>query len=184
MSAVSVRPVVAWLGNVVAWLVVLALLGVVLATIAVPRFAGATPYTVLSSSMEPRLPPGTLLIVRPVATERLGVGDVITYQLRSGRPEVVSHRISAVSYGADGQVTFRTRGDHNPAEDPDPVRAAQVRGELWYAVPWVGHLTIWLGVRGRLLLTGLAVAGLTAYALVSFGSALRDRSRRRAAVSR
>lgn len=166
-----------WLGAVVGWLVLLILGLVVLATIAVPRAAGATPYTVLSSSMEPTLPPGTLLIVRPMPADRLAIGDVITYQLRPGRPEVVSHRITAIGYAADGVLTFRTRGDHNAQGDPDPVRAVQVRGQVWYAVPYVGHLTLWLGGRTRIVVSAAVAALLVGYALVLFAAGLRDRRR-------
>ena len=166
-----------WVGSVVAWIVLLVLSGVLLAAIAVPRLFGASPYVVLSSSMEPRLPPGTLLIVRPVPVDQLGIGDVITYQLRSGRPEVVTHRITTVSYGADGELTFRTRGDHNPADDVDPVRGVQVRGAVWYSLPWVGYPVFWLGGRVRPAITGVAVLGLVGYAAWLFVSGLRDRRR-------
>ncbi len=164
-----------WLGSVLGWVVLLVLAAVVLATVVVPRASGATPYAVLSSSMEPQLPPGTLLIVRPVPADRLAIGDVITYQLRSGRPEVVSHRITTIDYAADGGLTFRTRGDHNPQGDPDPVRAAQVRGQVWYAVPYVGYLTLWISGRTRVLVSGVVAALLVGYALVLFVSAARTR---------
>ncbi len=62
-----------------------------------PRLGGATPYTVLTSSMEPEYPPGTLVVVRPVPIEEIGIGDVITYQLESGEPTVVTHRVVGLS---------------------------------------------------------------------------------------
>ena len=39
----------------------------------VPAVSGSTPYTILTSSMEPGLPPGTLVIDGPVA--KIGAGD-------------------------------------------------------------------------------------------------------------
>lgn len=59
--------------------------------------------------------------------------------------------------------------------DPDPVRAVQVRGELWYAVPWIGYLTIWVGGTTRLLVTAVLVVLLVGYAGALFASAWRDR---------
>lgn len=119
-ATTAARGVASWFGSVLAWMLLLLLLAVVLAAIAVPRFAGATPYAVLSSSMEPRYPPGTLLVVRSVPPGTLATGDVITYQLRSGRPEVVSHRITAITYGADGALSFRTKGGSQPGGRSGP----------------------------------------------------------------
>ena len=46
----------------------------------------------LTSSMEPGLPPGTLVIVKPIDPVDVRIGTVITYQLESGKPTVVTHR--------------------------------------------------------------------------------------------
>lgn len=168
-----------WLGTVAGWMVLLALLAVLVVSIAVPRSVGATPYTVLSSSMEPTYRPGTLLVVRPVEAEQLGIGDVITYQLRSGDPTVVTHRITAVTYGAGG-MRFRTQGDHNNSPDPDPVRHVQVRGEVWYGVPYVGFAAVWIGGSERLVAIGVVAGSLVVYAVSMFVSAQRDHRRRMA----
>ena len=72
------------------------MVGALAAAVVVPRLAGATPFTVLTSSMRPHYPPGTLVVVRPVDTDLLRVGDVVTYQLHSGERDVVTHRIVAV----------------------------------------------------------------------------------------
>ena len=77
-------------------LVVVALAAVV---IVIPKLSNAVPLTVLTSSMEPSLPPGTLIIVKPTDPDTLAVGDVVTYQIRSGEPEVITHRIISVTVG-------------------------------------------------------------------------------------
>ena len=38
--------------------------------VVVPAVSGSTPYTILTSSMEPGLPPGTLVIVKPIEPDR------------------------------------------------------------------------------------------------------------------
>ena len=113
-------------------------LGVVL--VVIPRATGATPLTVLTSSMEPGLPPGTLVIVRPVAAEALRLGDVVTYQMESGDARVVTHRITSIASSSDGSRSFIVQGDNNSAPDDDPVLAEQIQGRLWYAVPYVGYV--------------------------------------------
>ena len=157
------------------WMFVAAVGLALVVAVAVPRLAGAQPFTILSSSMEPRLPPGTLIVVRPVDPAKLGVGSVVTYQLHSGRPQVVTHRVHAQGVAMDGEPVFWTKGDANDAVDAAPVRAVQVRGELWYAVPYLGFAGRVLQPDVRRLLTLLAVLGLLGYAVAQFVGAARER---------
>lgn len=174
------RGVAGWGGRVLAWLVILGAAVALTAAVLVPRLAGATPYTVLTGSMRPHYPPGTLVVVKPVDPDDLRSGDVITYQLESGEPTVVTHRVTAVSTDLRGRVTFTTQGDANDAPD-DPVRPVQVRGRLWYAVPYLGYADALLTGRQRQLGVLAGAGGLATYALVMFAGAFRDRARRREA---
>ncbi len=152
--------------RVAAWSVSIAVTALVVAAVAVPRLAGATPYTVLTGSMTPELPPGTLVVVRPVDAADLRVGDVVTYQLRSGEPDVVTHRVVGVGWSAAGERVLTTRGDANPVADAAPVRAVQVRGEVWYSLPWVGRLNVLLTPQQHERVVQGAAALLFAYAAV------------------
>ncbi|HWI44214.1 MAG TPA: signal peptidase I [Nocardioides sp.] len=173
----SRRTVFGWMRSVTAWAVIIAAAGVLLAAVVVPRVAGGRPYTVLTGSMQPHLPPGTLVIVRPVPTEEIGVGSVITYQVRSGEPTVVTHRVVAVRMTPAGEPVFRTKGDANDVADDRWVRPVQVRGELWYAVPYLGHLSQLISSQDRQrVVYGIAVA-LVLYGVGMFVSAGRDRRR-------
>lgn len=176
----SGRGAASWVGQVLAWLVILGVVAVVTAAVLVPRLAGATPYAVLTGSMRPDLPPGTLVVVRPTAVEDIRIGDVVTYQLRSGEPEVVTHRVVAVGSNGLGERTFQTQGDANDAPDEEWVRAVQVKGRVWYAVPYVGHANDMLDGDQRHLAVLLVAGGLVTYAGVMFGSAALDRRRRTA----
>jgi signal peptidase len=91
--------------------------------------------------MEPRFPPGTLVIIKPADVGTIEVGDVITYQIESGKPGVVTHRVVGLTTGGDGSVLFTTKGDNNDAEDPAQVLPVQVQGKLWYSVPWIGYVS-------------------------------------------
>ena len=57
----------------------------------------------------------------PVDPDELGVGAVITYQMESGRPQVVTHRVVAVVNAIDGERRFLTQGDANEEADPEPA---------------------------------------------------------------
>ncbi|GIG26867.1 signal peptidase I [Cellulomonas denverensis] len=148
-----------------------------LAGVLVPRIAGATPYVVLTDSMAPGMPSGSLVVVRPVAAEDVAVGDVITYQLRSGEEQVVTHRVEAIGTRVGGERVFTTRGDANTVADLRPVRAVQVRGERWYAVPYLGRVSALLTGSERQAVATVLAAVLLGYGAWQVVQARRERGR-------
>lgn len=163
--------------RVLVWTVLLALVLVLVVAVLLPRAVGATPYTVLTGSMQPDYPPGTLVVVKPVDISEVAVGDVITYQLESGEATVVTHRVISVGTRLDGSGdrVLRTQGDANNVADQEPVREVQVKGRLWYAVPYLGHVNTWISSSTRQVVTTGVVAALVIYAAWMFGSTLVDR---------
>ncbi len=153
------------------------LLGV--AAIVVPAAAGATPMTVLTKSMEPTYPPGTLVIVKPLPVEDVSIGDVITYQIASGRPEVVTHRVVSIISTSDGERRFVTQGDNNAVPDALAVQPVQIRGEVWYAIPWIGYVNNLVTPELRSWLVPVIASGLFAYAGVQLGHWFVARRHRR-----
>ncbi len=172
------RRVARWTVPVLGWMVTLGFVGALAAGVLVPRVAGATPYVILTGSMSPGMPPGTLVVVRPVPAERITVGQVVTYQLVSGEPEVVTHRVVAISSDREGKPVFRTRGDANAVADRTWVLPAQIRGERWYAVPWLGHLGAVLDPARRQLVSVVVAFGLLGYAASVAVRGWRRRARR------
>jgi len=162
-------------GRGLAWLVLLVAGGALLLVVVVPRLGGATPYGVATGSMRPAFDVGTLVVTRPVDVAEITTGQVVTYQLRSGDPTVVTHRVVGLGTTATGERTLVTRGDANDVADPQPVRAVQVRGVLWYAVPQLGRV-MGLGTpdQRQLLTTGAAVV-LLGYAAWLVAGEVRDR---------
>ena len=100
--------------RLLSWGPVVAVTGLVTAAVVVPRLAGATPSTVLTGSMAPAHPAGSLVVVRPVDIDEVRTGDVITYQLCSGELAVATQVLT-------------TRGDATSVADAQPVR------EVWLA---------------------------------------------------
>ena len=162
-------------------LLVVALAGVLLV---VPKATGSVPLTILTQSMEPTLPPGTLIVVRPVDTEALEVGDVATYQIRSGDPAVITHRITTVSSASDGSRSFTFQGDNNASPDSLPVAPGQIQGEVWYSVPLVGWANQAVNGQARGWIIPAAAVALLAYAAVTIVTgAVQARRRRRASAA-
>jgi signal peptidase len=168
----------------VTWAVIVIGVGLVATTVLVPRLGGATPYTVLTGSMRPEFPPGTLVVVKPVPIEQIGVGDVITYQLRSGKPDVVTHRVLSIGDNRRYGRVLQLKGDANNTADQAWVIDKQVRGRLWYAVPFVGRFTNVLTGHQREVAVWLIGAALLGYAALMFAGAFRDRRAERAASTR
>lgn len=153
-----------------------------LVLIVVPRLSGSYTYTVLTSSMAPTYSPGTFLVVRPTPFDTLRAGDVITYQIESGRPDVITHRIVAVSSTQQGERTFITKGDNNSIEDDKPVLEVQVRGKLFYAVPHIGFLATAAASSGRDGLLQFIAVGLIGYGLFTTVRGVLARKKARAAA--
>ncbi|SNT01632.1 signal peptidase I [Rhodococcoides kyotonense] len=168
-----------WFSRIVSMVVLLFVVAVLLAAVIVPKVAGAMPYTVLTSSMEPTYPPGTLIITKPIDDAELAIGQAVTYQIESGKPDVITHRIIASSIEADGTTVYTTQGDNNPVADEKPVQPVQIRGAVWYSIPYLGYVNNWLTGDRRTVVVGGIAGALVLYALYQFVGAGIDRSRRR-----
>ena len=150
--------------------------------IVVPAATGSTPMTVLTSSMEPTYPPGTLIIVKPIDSQDIRIGDPITYQIKSGEEAVVTHRVIAITSSTDGSTTFTTQGDNNGAPDAAAVIPEQVKGKVWYSVPWIGYLNNLVNGTNRGWIVPAIAIGLFLYAgyMVASGLASAVKKRREA----
>ncbi|MCC9194120.1 signal peptidase I [Arthrobacter sp. zg-Y916] len=137
-----------------------------LVLIIVPLLTGSQTYSVLTNSMAPKYAPGTFLVVKPTPADALQVGDVITYQIESGDPTVITHRIIGVGAGQSGERVFTTQGDNNDLADESPVQEVQIRGKLSYAVPYVGFIANGLGNSDRGAIAQWAAVGLLGYGIV------------------
>ena len=160
----------------VAVVVLVGVVAVGLLAVVVPRLVGGVPLTILTGSMEPGLPPGTLVVVRPVDPADIRVGDVVTYQIRPGVPGVISHRVVGITVGAAGR-TFTLKGDANSEPDRAAVVEGQVMGEVWYSVPWLGWLNTGVSAGARAWLVPAVGVALLAYAAFVTGRGVVRRRR-------
>jgi len=173
-----------YIGLAVSGALLVLVVGLGALVIVIPALTGGTALTVLTQSMEPRLPPGTLIIIRPTAIDDIKIGDVVTYQIKSGQPAVVSHRVVSRSVDTKGRTTFTTKGDNNDLPDAGPVQKAQIRGTLWYSIPWLGYVNNLVGGQGRSLLVPLIAAALFIYAGYMFtGSVVGSWKKKRRAAT-
>lgn len=154
-------------------------LGVGVLVIGLPAVVGGMPLTVLSGSMEPVYSPGDLVVVKPTPAEDIRVGEILAYQLNSGEPTRVTHRVISRSVSSSGETLFTTQGDANSAPDEKPVREVQVVGTVWYAIPWLGWVNQAISGQTRQWLIPLVAGLLFVYAAWSVFTGLISRARDR-----
>ncbi|MFF2317641.1 signal peptidase I [Arthrobacter sp. NPDC058097] len=180
------RQAVRWLaaaGRTVNFVLLMVAVFAALALILVPKITGSQTYAVLTNSMAPKYSPGTYLVVKPTAFSELKSGDVITFQLESGKPAVESHRIIGFGTTQTGEKTLITKGDNNDITDANPVRELQVKGKLFYAVPYVGYVANALGNSDRGLWVSVGAAGLIGYGALLIFRTIRSRRREAGAAA-
>lgn len=138
------------LGTLLILAVILALLPVTL-----PRLLGFEVYNVISGSMTPAIPQGSMLLVKPAPGEEIQPGDVIAFE-RDGT--VVAHRVTSIQRD---ERTFTTKGDANSQEDFLPVPFEELVGRVERHIPVLGDVaTQFSTVQGKLSLAALVVNGL------------------------
>ena len=149
-------------------LVALALVG--LGSAVVPRVLGVQPYAIVSGSMEPAYPTGSLVYAQPVAGEDLQVGDVAAFWRDE---DVIIHRVDSIDIAGE---EFVAKGDANDDVDLRPVLFRDVLGRVVFSVPGVGYFLRALGsVTGKLLLGWVVLMGA---ALCVLGSVLSNLANR------
>ena len=124
------------------------------------RLIGLTPYTVLSGSMEPTYPVGSLIYVRDAAPNEVAVGEAIAFRLPSGT--LVTHQVYEID--TDAQV-FRTQGIANQGDggtvlhDAKPVTFSQLVGKPVASIPLLGYVNAFLTSPPGIFVT-IAVLGV------------------------
>jgi signal peptidase I len=140
---------------------VLALTAVALLILA--HLLGWSAMIVRSGSMEPAVPVGSLVLVRPVSGQDVRVGDAIAVRRsRSARPVTVLHRVVALDE-RDGRRFAELKGDANPTPDSEPVALTEPVARLVAVVPGAGYAlaTVRTALHpSRLLLLGCGAVGL------------------------
>lgn len=103
---------------------------------------GVTPRIVISGSMEPGLPIGTIVLTERVDVAKVSVGDVVTTDRFNG-PGTVTHRVVDMSHGEAEATLLTLKGDANDGVDREPYAVTDV-GVLRLAIPYAGLPQLWV----------------------------------------
>ena len=102
--------------------------------VTVPRFLGYEIYNVISGSMEPELPVGSVVYVKETDPAEIQEGDIIAF---NSQGSVVTHRVKQ-NRVVEGE--FVTKGDANEAEDLWTVDYDELIGRVTFHAPVLGGL--------------------------------------------
>lgn len=100
-----------------------------------PRVLGYEIYTVVSGSMEPAIPTGSLVYIEDAQPEDIEEGDVIAFYGARDSAAVITHRVEE-NNTLMGQ--FTTKGDANEKADVNPVDYDDFIGKVALSIPWLG----------------------------------------------
>lgn len=100
-----------------------------------PRFVEYQAYTVISGSMEPAIPVGSLVYIKEMEPENVLKGDIIAYYGGRDSNAIITHRVveNRVIMGE-----FITKGDANRTEDMNPVSYDHFIGRVELHIPQLG----------------------------------------------
>ena len=160
-------------GNAVFAAIVVAAVGVGLMTVG-PRFLPYQVLPVLTGSMQPELPVGSLAVVVPVQADRLTVGDVITFQHPIDQRSYVTHRIVGI-VTENGSRMFITKGDANALPDAWRVMGTGSGWRVAFDLPTLGGMLV--GFQGTYVRSGIIGAPLVLVAALALYEIWRPRRR-------
>ena len=103
------------------------------------RLFGIQVFSVISGSMEPEYPVGSLIYVKDVDPSTIKVKDVITYILPNDMPS--THRVIAID---EENQLFYTKGDANDVEDGAPVHFENLIGTPNFSIPLLGYIAYYI----------------------------------------
>lgn len=95
------------------------------------------PFVILSGSMSPSIPVGSVVLVQPQQAYK--VGDVVTFRGKGDAKTFVTHRIIRVDQNQDG-VVYVTQGDANRVLDGGSVSRDAIQGKVVLTLPYIGYL--------------------------------------------
>lgn len=135
--------------------VLIVVLVLLLAAVLVPKLCfGVEMKAVMTSSMEPELPVGSLLIIVPSEYDDIHIGDDITF-VRDEKLTLVTHRVIAKD---DTTQKITTQGIANNTADA-PTSYQNVVGRVVMHIPCIGYPVILLSTaKGKIIAVVLIIA--------------------------
>ena len=130
MSKKKIAPICSVIGTVLLIILIISCLPLTL-----PKAFGYQMYTVISGSMEPALPVGSLVYVKYQEPESIEKKDIIAFYGSNESSSIITHR---VVYNKKLSGEFVTKGDANKEKDMNPISYNQYMGKVVLMIPVIG----------------------------------------------
>ena len=96
------------------------------------QIGGFSLFRVVTGSMEPELPVGTLLICQETEIQQIQEGDIICFRSRNPQimGKIITHRVINVTVSGEGEPLLETKGDANLSADSEFVTRKNLIGRV------------------------------------------------------
>jgi signal peptidase len=93
-------------------------------------------YSVVSGSMEPSLPVGSIVFVKSQSDYQ--IGDIVTFKTPKDPKNSVTHRLVAKDT-SKGNTVYSTKGDANQTKDIENLSLENIVGKVFFNLPFIGY---------------------------------------------
>ena len=94
-------------------------------------------YVVMSGSMQPTIPTGSVVGVKEETDYK--IDDIVTIKQQNNPSETYTHRIIDI-LSTEKDITYKTKGDANEGPDSDLTTKDFILGKVFISVPLIGYL--------------------------------------------
>lgn len=153
----------------------LALVALIVACVplTIPRMLGYELYTVVSGSMEPAIPTGSLVYVENMDPTEVQEGDVIAFYSAQDGSSVITHRVVTNS---TVMGEFITKGDANEENDMSPIPYNHFIGRVVKSIPKVGSMAqTFTSSTGKMAAASLMALGVILHILAAVLNRKREK---------
>ena len=145
-----------------AFLIILADILVPVAVI-VPQLGGYVPFAVVSASMAPAIPVGSMVYVSYAEPETIQPGEVITFYMNVEAETTTTHRVVE---NDTQKKAFVTKGDANEKVDIVPIPYSSVLGRVIFTIPVLGFILLGINlIYGKIMYVASFVMAVVLLAL-------------------
>lgn len=138
--------------NILFWISTVCLVLAIIA-VGVPKLFGVEFRAVVSGSMTPEIPVGSLVVVVPTKAEDIQIGDDITFV--SAGEVVVTHRVVDINRETNEFTTWGIANDRAATDAPNKYE--NIIGVVRLHIPYVGQIFSWFSTTYGKIITATAI---------------------------
>jgi len=127
-----------------------------IALVAVPRVSGVEFRAIITGSMTPEIPVGSLIVIVPTKADDIKVGDDISFVTAGDK--VVTHRVVEIDREKNEFITWGIAND--PSARDAPNRYENIIGVVRFHTPHMGRAFSWFSTTHGKIITVTIIAAV------------------------